>query len=70
MFLRGCEHGRLRGAQKLAEAGIEVSARSTARGENALPLSLYKGDTGLAVLLEQLRSPETAAMPFFEGPTW
>ena len=60
----------LRGAQKLAEAGIEVSARSTARGENALPLSLYKGDTGLAVLLEQLRSPENAAMPFFEGPTW
>jgi len=39
-------------------------------GSPPLPLSLYKGDVGLAVLLADLEHPESSAMPFFESEAW
>lgn len=35
-----------------------------------IPFSLYKGKLGLAVLISDLDSPESSAMPFFEDEGW
>lgn len=40
------------------------------RSEQAYPWSLYRGETGLAVLLSELRDPAWARMPFFESEGW
>ena len=44
-----------------------TSAANGALGNDALnPTSLYKGDTGLALLAAELATPDRAAMPLFE----
>jgi serine/threonine protein kinase len=60
----------LEGAQHLAGDALEIVQLAEARGEPAMPLSLYKGELGLAVLLEDLRRPESAVMPFFQCEQW
>jgi serine/threonine-protein kinase len=42
-------------------------AASTASATAARPHALWKGELGVAVLIADLASPETAAMPFFES---
>ena len=50
--------------------GVEQSTRITRSHEPYIPLSLYKGDMGLAVLAAELQYPEAAAMPLFEDERW
>ena len=47
-----------------AEAAREARHRTGHR------LSLYKGQLGVAVLLAELESPTSSAMPFFEPEGW
>ncbi len=56
----------LHDARKLAELGVGEALKAEALGDAGMPLSLYKGDVGLAVLTEHLQCPERSAMPFFE----
>jgi serine/threonine-protein kinase len=51
----------LEGARSLSAAAERISAAGT-----PYPLSLYKGELGVAVLLADLAAPEYACMPFFE----
>ncbi len=57
-------------ARQLGDAALELVLRAGDRCEPAMPLSLYKGELGVAVLLEDLRRPESAVMPFFECERW
>lgn len=51
---------------RLAVRKTETEVHKTAR----IPLSLYKGDIGLAVLIAELEHPESSALPFFEDESW
>jgi serine/threonine-protein kinase len=57
----------LRNAQILAEKAAAFGNSIFQRNAESLSHSLYKGDTGVAVLIAELEKPETAAMPFFES---
>ncbi|MFP2928277.1 lanthionine synthetase LanC family protein [Pyxidicoccus sp. 3LG] len=52
-------------ARCLGERAVTLS-----QGPEPHPGSLFKGDVGLALLLSDLRTPETARMPFFEDEGW
>jgi eukaryotic-like serine/threonine-protein kinase len=62
--------GWLSNARVMATAGVHSARRIAASDEPNIPLSLYKGDVGLAVLIAELERPDFAAMPFFEEETW
>jgi len=64
---------RLAGEWKWLDQARELTAKAAAFGnampqrhEEGLPLSLYKGDFGVAVLAADIERPEWSAMPFFE----
>jgi serine/threonine-protein kinase len=57
----------------LARAGelADRAARQAAAGAvHPYPMSLYKGEVGLAVLAADLGAPESARLPLFEGEGW
>jgi serine/threonine-protein kinase len=49
---------------------LAVAAATAPRGPATPKDSLYKGDTGIAVLLAELANPDHGAMPLFERPIW
>jgi serine/threonine-protein kinase len=52
-------------ARELAERAAEMALSLAAGNQESLPMSLYKGDIGVAVLVSELEQPEWAAHPFF-----
>lgn len=60
----------LENASNLCSLAVRKSEISARIAEPRLPLSLYKGDLGLAVLVSDLERPESALMPFFEDEAW
>jgi eukaryotic-like serine/threonine-protein kinase len=60
----------LNNASVMATAGVQAALRIAASDEPNIPLSLYKGDVGLAVLIAELERPDFAVMPFFEEEAW
>ena len=57
------DHRWLRRARELAARAVEVS-------DQAQPDSLYKGNTGIALLTAELSAPDHAIMPLFEHEGW
>ena len=55
-------------ARCLADAAAAAFERT--RDDLDRPLSLFKGEAGLAVLVADLERPETAAFPLFESDEW
>jgi len=53
-----------------ARALAERAARALRRSRGPRPLSLYKGEPGIVLLLADLHHPETASMPGFESEGW
>ena len=53
-----------------AHALAERAARALRRSRGPRPLSLYKGEPGIVLLLADLHHPETASMPGFESEGW
>jgi eukaryotic-like serine/threonine-protein kinase len=60
----------LNNACVMATAGVHSARRIAASDQPNIPLSLYKGDVGLAVLIAELERPDFAVMPFFEEEAW
>jgi lantibiotic modifying enzyme len=50
----------------MCERAVQMVMHARRRGENTLPLSLYKGEIGVALLVAELSQPDSSAMPFFE----
>ena len=66
-------HYRSTGAEiwlERARVLAEHAARALRRSRGPRPLSLYKGEPGIVLLLADLNHPETASMPFFESEGW
>ena len=57
-------------ALAMAEHAVWKAEQIANCGEPHIPLSLYKGNVGLAVLAADLAHPECSAMPFFEDEAW
>jgi serine/threonine-protein kinase len=60
----------LKAASDMAStAALKTGIMKNARSQE-LPFSLYKGDIGVAVLVAELKRPDSSAMPFFEDEGW
>ncbi len=57
-------------AEVLAVHAAKQAMAVAARGDESLPLSLYKGEVGVAALIADLARPEASSMPFFEEEGW
>lgn len=67
LYRRTGDTSWLRKAERLTDRAVEETLR---RQDPGLEYSLYRGKTGIAVLLAELDRPEEAAMPFFEPEDW
>jgi eukaryotic-like serine/threonine-protein kinase len=57
-------------ASAMTSQAVREAEQITNNGRPHIPLSLYKGNIGLAVLAAELAYPECSAMPFFEDEAW
>jgi eukaryotic-like serine/threonine-protein kinase len=66
LYKRTGDRSWLENALELAEIAVRKTQIMTLADKPRAPLSLYKGDLGLAVLVAELERPEISALPFFE----
>jgi eukaryotic-like serine/threonine-protein kinase len=57
-------------ASAMARLAIRKTEMEKSSGGTRIPLNLYEGDAGLAVLVADLDHPESSAMPLFEDEAW
>jgi eukaryotic-like serine/threonine-protein kinase len=57
-------------ALAMGRHAVRKAEQTAKSGEPHIPLSLYKGNVGLAVLVAEVAYPECATMPFFEDEAW